>query len=399
MRPLKNGYFVIEGLNSFAVTFYLYYFYFFTQRQFGFGDQTNLILAALNGGVYALAAWWGGRFAQRRGYFAGLKTGLLLMAGSVAAGTQCVSATAHVLVMCGVTVGSCFTWPALEALVSDGESRAGLQRRVGLYNVVWAGTGALAYFLGGALLDRGGVQSFFLVPLGIQIIQFTLTLWLERLSRRLPPAGPARQEAPAPEAAAAIPPAPPEARLFLRLAWFSNPFAYIAINTLLAVMPGLAQRLELSTTLAGFYCSVWCFARVAAFIGLWWWSGWHYRFRWLLLAFGLLVGAFAMILMAPNLAVLIGAQLGFGGAIGLIYYSSLFYSMDAGDAKGEHGGIHEAAIGLGNFGGPAVGALFLYALPQYPQSGTLAVSGLLLGGLAGLVVIRQTARKRPPPPA
>lgn len=164
-------------------------------------------------------------------------------------------------------------------------------------------------------------------------------------------------------------------------------------------MPGLAQRLELSTTLAGFYCSVWCFARVAAFIGLWWWSGWHYRFRWLLLAFGLLVGAFAMILMAPNLAVLIGAQLGFGGAIGLIYYSSLFYSMDAGDAKGEHGGIHEAAIGLGNFGGPAVGALFLYALPQYPQSGTLAVSGLLLGGLAGLVVIRQTARKRPPPPA
>ena len=275
MRPLKNGYFVIEGLNSFAVTFYLYYFYFFTQRQFGFGDQTNLILAALNGGVYALAAWWGGRFAQRRGYFAGLKTGLLLMAGSVAAGTQCVSATAHVLVMCGVTVGSCFTWPALEALVSDGESRAGLQRRVGLYNVVWAGTGALAYFLGGALLDRGGVQSFFLVPLGIQIIQFTLTLWLERLSRRLPPAGPARQEAPAATAAAAIPPAPPEARLFLRLAWFSNPFAYIAINTLLAVMPGLAQRLELSTTLAGFYCSVWCFARVAAFIGLWCCSGWH----------------------------------------------------------------------------------------------------------------------------
>ena len=193
MRPLKNGYFVIEGLNSFAVTFYLYYFYFFTQRQFGFGDQTNLILAALNGGVYALAAWWGGRFAQRRGYFAGLKTGLLLMAGSVAAGTQCVSATAHVLVMCGVTVGSCFTWPALEALVSDGESRAGLQRRVGLYNVVWAGTGALAYFLGGALLDRGGVQSFFLVPLGIQIIQFTLTLWLERCPAGCRPRS-ARQE-------------------------------------------------------------------------------------------------------------------------------------------------------------------------------------------------------------
>jgi hypothetical protein len=58
--------------------------------------------------------------------------------------------------------------------------------------------------------------------------------------------------------------------------------------------------------------------------------------------------------------------------------------MDVGETKGEHGGIHEAAIGLGNFVGPAVGAASLHFLPQYANSGAVAVSVVLLGGLGGL---------------
>ena len=95
---------------------------------------------------------------------------------------------------------------------------------------------------------------------------------------------------------------------------------------------------------AGFCCSLWCFSRLGAFWVLWRWAGWHYRFRWLLVAYIALVGTFAAIVMAPNLPILVLAQLAFGVAVGLIYYSSLFYSMDHGDTKGEHGGIHEAAI-------------------------------------------------------
>src|SRR5207249_8518984 len=100
-----------------------------------------------------------------------------------------------------------------------------------------------------------------------------------------------------------------------------------------------------------------------------------------------LVATFALILVVPNPAVLVVAQLVFGGGIGLIYYSSLFYSMDVGETKGEHGGIHEAAIGVGNFAGPAVGAASLHFLPQYANSAAVAVSLLLLLGLGGLVAI------------
>jgi MFS family permease len=119
-------------------------------------------------------------------------------------------------------------------------------------------------------------------------------------------------------------------------------------------------------------------------------NGWHYR-CWLL-AYLALVATFAVILIVPNLAVLIVAQLVFGVALGLIYSSSLFYSMDVGETRAEHGGIHEAAIGLGNFAGPAVGAASMQFLPQYANSGVVAVSALLLCGLGGLLVIWRTTK-------
>ena len=95
--------------------------------------------------------------------------------------------------------------------------------------------------------------------------------------------------------------------------------------------------------------------------------------------------------MAPTLAILIIAQIFLGAAIGLIYYSSLFYSMDVGDTKGEHGGIHEAAIGLGNCLGPAIGAAALqWAPPEFHEAGAIAVSALLLCGFGGLIGIWKT---------
>jgi len=125
---------------------------------------------------------------------------------------------------------------------------------------------------------------------------------------------------------------------------------------------------------------------------LWLWTDWHYRFRWLVAAFVMLIVSFAAILIVPNLVAVLAAQIVFGIAIGLIYYSSLFYSMDAGEAKGDHGGIHEAAIGVGNMVGPAVGAASLQFLPQYANSGAVAVSVLLLLGLGGLLGLWRAAK-------
>jgi predicted MFS family arabinose efflux permease len=389
-RRLKLAYFTLEGLGSFATAFYFYYLYFFMRHQFGFTSKDNLAFAALTGLVYVFFSWQAGRFAQRCGYFNALKLGFSVMVLALAVGSQLNSATGLMLVTAALTIGQCFLWPTIEALVSEGEDATGLPRMVGTYNVVWAGTNALALFGGGILVEKFGFKTLFLLPLAILTAELVAIVWLEKQVNDVACAAASRP-------GIALPPDPPrpspaKTKAFLRMAWLANPFAYIAINTFIPMLPTLAAHFHLSPMSAGFACSLWCFVRLGTFIVLWHWTDWHYRFRWLVTAFATLIISFAAILIVPNLAVLLVAQIFFGAAIGLIYYSSLFYSMDASEAKGEHGGIHEAAIGVGNFVGPALGAASLQWVPQYANSGAIAVSGLLLLGFGALLTIWKTAR-------
>ena len=372
--------YTIEGMNSFATVIFFNYLYFLFRDRFGFNDKENLALASLIGLIYMFSSWQAGRFAQRCGHFTALKIGFGIMFAGLAAGSQIHSMAGEIAAACVVNIGMCFIWPVLEALVSEGAHAA---RAVGLYNITWAGANAIAYFIGGTLIVKFGYQSMFYLPLVFILIQLALVFWLEKIHDAVA----AEPGEPLPPDANRPPPA--RAKNFQHMAWLANPFAYIAINTLLAVIPGIAAKFQMSPMLAGFVCSLWCFVRLGTFVLLWRWPGWHYRFRWLVTAFALLILAFASILVAPNLAVLIAAQIFFGAAIGLIYYSSLYYSMDASDTKSEHGGIHEAAIGAGNFIGPAVGAAALWLAPQNTSVGAWAVSGLLLVGFGGLLRLRQ----------
>jgi predicted MFS family arabinose efflux permease len=386
-QKFRAACYTIEGINSFATVIYFNYLYFFFRDQFGFNDRENLELAAFIGLIYVFASWQAGKFAQRCGYFNALKIGFGLMAGGLIVGSQLHSVAGQIAVACVVNVGMCFIWPVLEALVSEGANAA---RAVGIYNITWAVSNAVAFFIGGTLIQKFSYQTIFYLPLAFMLLQFAMVFWLEKIH---PAKLPEETIAPAPLAEPDRTP-PALAKNFQRMAWLANPFAYIAINTLIAVLPGIAAKFNLTTSMAGFVCSLWCFARVFAFITLWRWPGWHYRFRWLVGAFALLIVSFTTILLVHNLAVVLVAQLFFGVAIGLIYYSSLFYAMDAHDANSEHGGIHEAAIGVGNCLGPAAGAAALWLAPQNTSVGAWAVSGLLTVGLGGLIWLRQPPANR-----
>src|SRR6266581_8123035 len=182
-RQLKTGYFILEGLNSFATVYYLFYLYFFMQMAFGFGNKANLVLAAANGMIYMFGSFFAGRFSQRFGYFKSLKLGLAVMILGLCAGIRADSSGGQIAVMAVIVLGMCFTWPPLEALISENEPPAGVQTMVGIYNVVWAGTGALAYFSGGAMLEKLSMKSLFYAPITVQLIQLGLTVWIERQGR------------------------------------------------------------------------------------------------------------------------------------------------------------------------------------------------------------------------
>ncbi len=387
-QRVKTFCFTLEGTSSFATSLNSYYLYFYMRDQFGFGNKENLAFAASNGLIYTISAWQAGKFAQRHGYFTALKIGFGVMILALVAGSQSHHAAGVIIATGLFNVGMCFLWPTIEALVSEGGDAVSLPRAVGTYNLVWASTNALALFIGGTLVEAFGFKSIFYVPLALCVGQLATTLWLEKsVDGKTAHDGPAPVIPPDPHR-----PSPTKTRAFLRMAWLANPVAYIAIYTFIPELPGVAAKFHLSPMFAGFACSLWCFVRFGTFLTLWLWTGWHYRFRWLVSAFVLLIVSFISILTVPSLMVLVVAQIFFGGAIGLIYYSSLFYSMDAGDTKGEHGGIHEAAIGVGNCVGPATGAVALQFLPGFVHAGAFAVSGLLLCGFGALLGIWKTTR-------
>lgn len=392
-RQLKAGYFALTGMNTLATSYYFNYLFFYFRDQFGFGNRGNLWASALCGFIYTFAAWQCGKFAARFGRVLSLKIGFLSLAAVMAGGALAHGVGAQIALLAVYSAVQLLTWPALEALVSERESQAGVQHMVGIYNCTWAGAAAFAYFTGGKLYDALGGGAVFWLPAGIFTSQFLLLLWLEKHhdhALAVTPV-PAKGKSHAPKISARNQPVNPQA--FLKMAWLANPFAYVAINTLLAVMPSIAHKLALTPTQAGLFCSVWFFGRFGAFALLWQWRGWHYRFRWLFGAFVMLIASLAVILLAQQLWLVVVAQIFFGLATGLIYYSSLFYAMDVGGASSEHGGLHEAFIGVGIFLGPATGAAALTFAPQTANVATWAVSGLLTVGLCGLVWLRQTSCK------
>jgi MFS family permease len=385
LTPSKAVYFLIELLTCYAAVYYSNFLFFYMKIRFGFGGKENLLLAALYGLVYIFAAWGGGTFAQRFGCVRSLFIGYAGICASMVSGMLLHSPAGQVAVLALWTVSVCFIWPPLEAIVSDGDG-VNLSDMVGYYNITWAFGGAAAYFSGGMLLEHLGMQSLFWLPLCIAAVQLALLPVAGKLTKKQS----GRSSSPA--ASPAVPAAPAGARGFLHLAWLANPLAYVAINTTIPLIPSLSVNLGLSTAAAGIFCSIWMFARLGAFVFLWRWTWWHYRFGILAASFAVMVAGFAGIVLAPSLGVLLIAQVFFGLSVGLIYYSSLYYSMHISDKRGSHGGLHEAMIGAGLFAGPACGAASLFLIPDAANAGVLAVGGLLIAGFCGLLGMRRAQR-------
>lgn len=268
--PSKFPLFVFEALGSLACGFYGNYVFFLFRDRHGFGNLGNLGVAALMGLVIALASWQSGKFAQHRGCMRTMVSGLLGMIGALAVGAAFSSLPVQLAVLVVWAASQFMVWPALEALVTEGESGAGRAHIVGIYSVVWAACSALSYFFGSGLFEWLGSGSIFWLPPGIHLLQIVV-LW--GFARRHGHASAALPMQPSPQVVSPPTKHGPSPRAFQRMAWIANPFACVAAFTLLAMIPELARRMGLSTTMAGWFGSIWFFARLAAFVVMWQWAG------------------------------------------------------------------------------------------------------------------------------
>jgi predicted MFS family arabinose efflux permease len=400
-RNLRRGLFLMEGMNAMASGYYFTYLFFYMQKNFAFGERENMLLTMVYGFCYMVSAYSAGRLGHKYGYFRLLAVGFsgmaaMLVAGGLAAQFLGISSATKIIetIVLGVwTLSACLTWPTLQSLLKEGQAPSELPRTAGHYNMVWACSASFAVLTGGAIMQWLGETAFFWVPLGIHAVQLCILPRVHRLSLQCGES--AAVATPVPEVTAEMNPRPiAKARMFLLLAWLANPFAYVAIYGLIPIVPQLSEKLGLTTAQAGAVFSIWQWVRLGAFVLFWLWPGWHYKFRWMLAAFLAMIASFAVILLSAQVWLIVVAQLVFGLSVGLIYFSSLFYSLDVGESKGKEGGFHEAAIGLGTFLAPTAAFAGLQFSRGNIDAMIGSISGLLVFGLILFLLMQWRARHK-----
>lgn len=373
-------YYTAEGLNAFACTILGSCIYFWTRACYGYADATNLWLGCLQGLFYVLIPPLGGRLGDRFGHDRVVLAGTLGMILSSVLLLAVRLPWMPFLALPIFTTSMSLTWPSLEATVVLYPGPLSTPDRLGIYNVVWACIGTLSFFSAGAL--------FRIAP--DAILAAALLAHVVQAARLLIPRGAATPFTGEREVHRGDHVPHVTKRRFKQLGWLGNGTGYILQGGLMTLAPSVGERLGLPPAAAIWMICTFFAARAVSFALLWRSPGWHYRLPWMLAALVAAPTALAIIFFASSLALLLPALVVFGASIGLSYYSSIYYSLDYGDEKGEHGGWHESIIGLGGLLGPLAGAGGL-ALLNHVHGASIGVVSVtvLITAVGSAVILRQ----------
>jgi MFS family permease len=240
-----------------------------------------------------------------------------------------------------------FFWPALEADISDNATPRQLPNRIGRFNVAWCSGFAVTGLAAGALCQLLGHRSVLLLVGGMALL--TMPIFLARTY------GVSEREEAEPDDCLARR-TPARTASFWKMALLLN-FAAMGANAVLRYHVPTVTGGERSA-LGGTYLTVLFAAETLTFILLGRWHGWHYRGLPLAASCVLVAAGGALCGLFPSSIPLFAAGCALTGVgCGLIYNSSIYYSVAAESAKGHRGGIHEAVLGLGAAVVPYAGGL------------------------------------------
>jgi MFS family permease len=335
--------------------------FFWTQRYLGWDLRQNFLLAVGQGTVYVFGALLAERVAGKFGRRISLVgIYLLLIVFALCAAAARSPAVLVVFLLC-YSCAAAANWPMLESLVTSGAGVHAISKRVSVYNLVWSCANSVTMAISGTLIVAGRAGIFFASAAAALVCAGLLMLQLRGGGGRdVNGDAPAVHAEPEPELLASR-------KLAMWLARIALPATYVVIFSMMAMMPSLPVMQELSTQERTLVSSVWMAARSLTFLALGFTVWWHTRPRLLLISAAVMLIAFLGVTIPPSaiapasLMVDLGSmllwQIVLGCAMGIIYSGSLYFGMVLSEGSTEHGGYHEALIGLGCVLGPGAGAV------------------------------------------
>jgi hypothetical protein len=393
--------FTIEFLMSCGANFLSTGVFFYTTQRFGWTLRSNFILAAAQGCLYVCGAMSAGQLRKRwspRGTLMRLFTCMMLVGLTGFIFPRSLVLAVLLPLYSGIGAAS---WPILESLVASGFEAAAMAGRIAAYNLAWSGAGALVLAVNGWIIEHypGGVLA---IP---AILNGTCAV-LIRPSRGVVTSVTTSEVAPH---RTALPHVEPELlRLRTVALWLSRvalPATYVLIYSLMALMPSLPVLRPFTPAKQTLICSTWMAARLVTFfllgIGTWW----HTRPRILLVAALAMLIAFLGVVIRPSdllgpslvrfdILSMLAWQILLGCALGMIYCGSLYFGMALSDGSTEHGGYHEALIGLGSILGPGAGAIAQWLHPGDVHAGIVAVGWVVAASVFAVAVTSLVIRRK-----
>jgi hypothetical protein len=335
--------------------------YFVADQRYGFSPLDNLLLGLALGAVYVGGAFSSGpatRLLTRR---LGLsqRTSVMLILSLLALSCAVAGwADRGWIVWLFVIVFAPLTgmlWPLVESFLSSGRRGAELRRIAGHFNLAWASAVFAAYLFMKPLLEVNAAMVFW----GLAIVH--------ALCVPLVFAFPCSAK---PHAEAAHEHDPEERAQYRRLLHCFRLLlvgSYILFSAATPLFPARFTALGVADADRVLYASTWMAARVATFILMQRWHGWHGRRQTVFWAAALMTVGFSALFVVPTAELMLPALALFGIGIGATYAAAFYYAMEVGDAEVDAGATHEGMIGLGYTFGPMAGLVAVGLV----QSGTI----------------------------
>jgi len=385
-----------EAVNSVAATLLTVGLPFYMNHRFGWGARENFAVAALQGMLYMTGALSAQKISQRWGRekpLLALYASMTMVAVAVGISATMAWAVAAALLVVLETGLMAVSWPMLESLISAAGEPSQLAKRLGWYNIVWAFIGAIAVASSGAIIQYTPAWAFFGITAtghfcaGVLIFCRTRSVAARigdgehadaAVSKGSESSNSVRRTFDETEAR--------RHRLALWLSRIALPSTYVVVYSIAPALPSLHVIKQLSPAIATLVASIWLLARAIAFVITGHTTFWHKRPGLMFLAsvtmlfafIGTIVpGAMTELSLLHALLAMAIAQIALGLSLGTIYSASLYFGMAVSDGSTEHGGYHEALIGLGQIIGPLVGAAMQWIRPDALWPAVMAISGVV----------------------
>lgn len=360
--------------------------YFFARVRLGFSDAENLALALASGTAYVLGALCSHGVSRRLGERKVLQGAIVGAIGlMVVTALRPTPALLFVtMTLLGVLLGG--MWPIIESYVGAGQGPQVQARAIGQFNMAWSTAVPLGYAVSGLIIEHWAPGLFWLAA-ALSIGGFVLSFGLARRPEHLPADHPER---PGEDQVAYW-------RGLLASARSLMVSTYALMWILNALFPRIFEDVGVPVVWATVLAALLDIVRLAMFALLKAWPGWHGRRRWLLASTAAIPAGYFLIIGARNLGMVLAGELVFGAAVGVVYFSALYYAIVVKNASVDAGGGHEGLIGSGFTIGPLAG---LAAEKLTPVLGGVRLLGQLVATgpmilVCSILAVRPLLRRAP----